>query len=428
MIITVVITEFSILCFGLVRLDNEFVIKIGFMEIVEGGVVAAAVLISFGVLIGKINPLQLLVMGIIECIVVILNMYLGYTVMGVNDVGGSIFVHTFGAYFGLTVSFCLQKMKIDDSSHREGPRYTSDMFSLLGTIILWVFWPSFNGILAEGAARHRCYINTYISLMASTAWTFVLSGLLGDRRFCAEDIQNATLAGGVMVGATADMLLQPYGAMVAGSIAGIVSTVGYKTIGGKLHEKLRIHDTCGVNNLHGMPGMMAGMLSVLVVLLASEESYGTDLYKIFTRCAPEEGSHLLKKVQLENPEIEAGEGRSLSFQALVQLIGLAVTFGLAITTGAVTGLLISFKKLFEPIPDDQLFDDELFWEIADDDNAGFEGHSKPTGKTPTRRRSRARSMSHPEQSKEVAAISHILHNQGGDSDSHLHPASAAYLP
>ena len=216
MIITVLITEFAILVFGIVRLDNDFEIRIGFIDIVEGGVVAAAVLISFGVLLGKANPLQLLIMGIIESIVVVLNCYLGYEVMGVKDVGGSIFIHTFGAYFGLTVSFCLQKMNVEPSSHKEGPRYTSDMFSLLGTIILWVFWPSFNGVLAEGAARHRCFINTYISLIASTAWTFVLSGLLGNRRFCAEDIQNATLAGGVMVGATADMVLQPYGAMVAG--------------------------------------------------------------------------------------------------------------------------------------------------------------------------------------------------------------------
>ena len=48
---------------------------------------------------------------------------------------------------------------------------------------------------------------------------------------------------------------------------------------GKLHSWLKIHDTCGVNNLHGMPGVMAGILSVLVVILASEESYGASLYK-----------------------------------------------------------------------------------------------------------------------------------------------------
>ena len=43
----------------------------------------------------------------------------------------------------------------------------------------------------------------------------------------------------------------------------------------------------------------------------------------------------------------------------------------SIILGAATGLFISMKKLFETIPDDQLFNDELFWVIADDDNAGF---------------------------------------------------------
>ena len=54
-----------------------------------------------------------------------------------------------------------------------------------------------------------------------------------------------------------------------------------------------------------------------------------------------------------------------------QLVGLGMTLLASIILGAATGLFISMKKLFETIPDDQLFNDELFWVIADDDNAGF---------------------------------------------------------
>ena len=143
--------------------------------------------------------------------------------------------------------------------------------------------------------------------------------LASPRKFAAEDIQNATLSGGVIVGATADMILQPAGAVTAGSLAGLVSTVGYKVLGGKLFQRLEIHDTCGVNNLHGMPGILAGLLSVVTVLLASEETYGRELYEIFPRLAPP-------------------HGRTVSDQALIQLGGLAITLALAITLGLSSSL------------------------------------------------------------------------------------------
>ena len=41
-----------------------------------------------------------------------------------------MFVHTFGAYFGLMVSFVLTR---DFSSSGEGPTYTSDIFAMIGT-------------------------------------------------------------------------------------------------------------------------------------------------------------------------------------------------------------------------------------------------------------------------------------------------------
>lgn len=58
------------------------------------------------------------------------------------DVGGSTVIHAFGAYFGLTVSYILGK-KIQPT---EKPQitYISNIFALIGTFFLWMFWPSFN--------------------------------------------------------------------------------------------------------------------------------------------------------------------------------------------------------------------------------------------------------------------------------------------
>ena len=39
-------------------------------------------------------------------------------------------------------------------------------------------------------------------------------------------------------------------------------------------DKLKIHDTCGVNNLHGMPGVMAGICGAFVAAAASVSQYG----------------------------------------------------------------------------------------------------------------------------------------------------------
>ena len=101
----------------------------------------------------------------------------------------------------------------------------------MGTVLLWIYWPSFNAALATGDAQHRAVINTYISLCASTLATFIISSLFGEKnRFQVVDIQNATLSGGVAVGAIADLMLQPGGAFMMGSITGAISALGYRVL------------------------------------------------------------------------------------------------------------------------------------------------------------------------------------------------------
>ncbi len=67
-------------------------------------------------------------------------------------IGGSIFIHTFGAYFGLLMSLidCQHTYSNPEISGRQISNIRSDLFSLLGTLILWIYWPSFNGALAQG--------------------------------------------------------------------------------------------------------------------------------------------------------------------------------------------------------------------------------------------------------------------------------------
>jgi hypothetical protein len=47
-------------------------------------------------------------------------------------------------------------------------------------------------------------------------------------RFDIIDLQNASLSGGVAVGAIADLMLQPFGALIAGTLTGTISTLGFR--------------------------------------------------------------------------------------------------------------------------------------------------------------------------------------------------------
>jgi ammonium transporter Rh len=81
-----------------------------------------------------------------------------------------------------------------------------------------------------------------------------------------EIILNASLAGGVACGANADLIASPFGALILGFITGIVSSFGFAYLSKILQGTIGLHDTCGVHNLHGMPGIIGGVASVFIAL------------------------------------------------------------------------------------------------------------------------------------------------------------------
>ena len=58
-----------------------------------------------------------------------------------------------------------------------GSSYHSDMFSMVGTLFLWCFWPSFVSVLAEGKAQDRCVVHTVLALSASCLSACVVSAV-----------------------------------------------------------------------------------------------------------------------------------------------------------------------------------------------------------------------------------------------------------
>eukprot|EP00331_Platyophrya_macrostoma_P002553 CAMPEP_0176420410 /NCGR_PEP_ID=MMETSP0127-20121128/8591_1 /TAXON_ID=938130 /ORGANISM="Platyophrya macrostoma, Strain WH" /LENGTH=301 /DNA_ID=CAMNT_0017801003 /DNA_START=50 /DNA_END=952 /DNA_ORIENTATION=+ len=201
--------------------------KIGVDQLVNADFCAASILISFGAVIGRVSLKQLLVMVYFEVVFYSINEAIGYGGIGVADVGGSMIIHTFGAYFGLAVSFIMEKEDTRKKRNEEkgAPDVTpvSDTMAMIGVLFLWCFWPSFNAYFADSldatktGMRQRAIVNTYLSLCASTVATFLTSFVIGKGKLSMVDVQNATLAGGVAMGTSADMLCQPYGALIIGT-------------------------------------------------------------------------------------------------------------------------------------------------------------------------------------------------------------------
>ncbi len=88
-----------------------------------------------------------------------------------------MYVHVFGAYFGITVARVLHNEEVE--SHKEAAVYHSDLFAMIGTLFLWLFWPSFNSAVAVDEGQTRAIVNTLLSISSSCIATFIVSSLVG---------------------------------------------------------------------------------------------------------------------------------------------------------------------------------------------------------------------------------------------------------
>uniref|UniRef100_A0A8C0IVF1 Ammonium transporter Rh type A n=1 Tax=Chelonoidis abingdonii TaxID=106734 RepID=A0A8C0IVF1_CHEAB len=228
MLIAALGLQWGTLLQGFWHMKNQ-TINIDIESMINADFSTATVLISFGAVLGKTSPVQMLIMTILEITIFSCNEHLVVNVLRATDTGASMTIHAFGAYFGLAAARVLYRPGLKEGHKNEESGYHSDMFAMIGTLFLWLFWPSFNSAIAHPDVQQRAIINTYFSMAACTLTAFALSSLVKHRgKLNMVHIQNATLAGGVAVGSCADMNIYPFGAMLIGSIAGVISVIGFK--------------------------------------------------------------------------------------------------------------------------------------------------------------------------------------------------------
>lgn len=300
----------------------------------------SAVLISFGAVIGKITPLQLVIMTIIELVLHSIN-YIVFmiNVMHIADIGGTYIDHMFGAFFGLGVAYMLGRPSSEPDFGT-----VNDILSLIGTVFLWIYWPSFvvGAATADSEQQERGFVNTIISLSASTVAAFWATLVLSKhKKFRPVDIQNATLAGGVAIGCIANLHITAFDSCMVGTASGIISVIGYNYVQPYLESMLSLHDTCGVLNLHGMPSIIGALASVFIAAFKSDDGRDHDraIYGEFS-------------------------GQMWWRQALA----IIFCVGFALSTGLIVGYILT---LVSPKVNDDggiEFHDRVWWEVAGDYN------------------------------------------------------------
>merc|ERR1719390_165984 len=136
------------------------------------------------------------------------------------------------------------------------------------------------------------------------------------------DVQNATLAGGVAVGAISNMGIEPWGAVFTGPA---------------LEEKIGLFDTCGVQNLHGYSGIIGGIASAVAVATLDDAKYAA-----------------------------LGSSMDASEQAGKQIIALVVTLVVAVVTGLFTGAVLKLQCFSQGLfGEAHLFEDKVNWELEE---------------------------------------------------------------
>ncbi|KAG9274862.1 ammonium transporter Rh type A-like [Astyanax mexicanus] len=295
-------------------------IRIKMKSLVDAEICASSALLAMGAVHGKTNPVQLLLMSLMEVTGFVINQWLIHSLF--KTMSSIMSLHVFGTLFGVMTSWVLYRTENMPKHEKEKFDSKSGLFAMFGTLFLWMFWPSFNSALVK--YKIIAY-GTYLSLAVSTVTAMAVSALSSPTgKMNLVHIQGSILAGGVATGTAVTAV--PWMDMTIGFCAALLATLGFRYLKGHMLHAFEIHDTRGVLNVHAIPGIL-GYLAYLLIRL----------------------------VRLEDTTV------AVRF-AVNHICILLITVSMSLVLGIFTGFLIKWS-FWKPHQDRKCFDDQAFWEF-----------------------------------------------------------------
>ncbi|XP_077477666.1 rh blood group, D antigen isoform X2 [Stigmatopora argus] len=326
-LIAVIATQWALLLNGMESWYYSGKIRIGLRSLAVAEMCTASVLISIGAVQGKTNHVQLILMALLEVFGLVLNEWLLQTLLSTRPTHGIMVLHIFGTFFGLVLTWILCRQESDQGFEKEKLDHKSGLFSMLGTVFLWIFWPSFNSILADDhfpEQKLRAVCSTYLALAVSAVASVAVSVLSSPKgKIHPASFQSCLFAGGVAVGVCVSVIRYPWEAMTVGLAAAVVSTTGFRYLKRHMLFGFECHDTRSILSTHGLPGVLGWL------------------------------THLL--LQMKQCDDHTMAVRFAVFHISVLLI--------TITVSLIMGIITALLKwpTWRPPQDKKCFDDQAFW-------------------------------------------------------------------
>lgn len=251
-------------------------------DLINASYTTVTILITAAILLGKASIFQLVFLAIVEVDLYGLNQYILRDNLNIPTYEHHLFVHEFGAFFGLGALFFIGKRVKAAQESQSDASLTPYITSLLGTLFIFAFFPSFNAALVPAAFQSRVIVNTFLALTSSVVVTFLFSGIFNNGLFCPVEVRNAAIAGGIAISSSIGVVNGPAAACGTGLVAALAALFGIRRFTPFI-AKFGFHDSSNFFSVNFFASLVGGVGTMITLADANSQGtfYGADYVQFY---------------------------------------------------------------------------------------------------------------------------------------------------